>query len=256
MDTHLFSTYSGCQESIRWIQKTSRLSCPQSSLVICCIVCIFGLKLTCVSKDYDLGLRPMTFHALLGDGIFTQDGVDWKASRQLLRPQFASNREQNFVEIQECVERLVNQISVKGQIVDLQPLLFKLTFETTMFLLFGERANGLKGVTEKESTFANAFNLAQDYLSHRGRLGHMYWLFNNKEFRDACKICHDFIDEAVGQALEASKSKLCEDEDENNYIFIDALVRQTQNQITLRDQCLNILLAGRDTTGCCLSWTL
>ncbi|KAI1265358.1 cytochrome P450 [Xylariaceae sp. FL1019] len=205
--------------------------------------------------DYDLGLRPMTFHALLGDGIFTQDGANWKASRQLLRPQFASNRAQNFTEIQECVERLVHQISAQGPVVDLQPLFFRLTFETTMFLLFGEHANELKGVTEQESTFADAFNLAQDYLAHRGRLGHMYWLFNNKEFRGACKTCHDFIDKAVGKTLETTKLKIGENEDEGNYIFIEALVRQTRNPIVLRDQCLNVLLAGRDTTGCCLSWT-
>ncbi|KAI0399301.1 cytochrome P450 [Xylaria palmicola] len=207
-------------------------------------------------NDYDLGLRPMTFRALLGNGIFTQDGAEWKHSRQLLRPQFASNRKQNFVEIQECVERLVASIPA-GDAVDLQPLFFKLTFETTMFLLFGEYAYDLNGVTEQESTFANAFNLGQDYLAHRGRLGHMYWLFSGKKFRDACRTCHTFIDEVVGKALRASEDKgqHREADSEGNYIFIDALVQQTQDPIVLRDQCLNILLAGRDTTGCCLSWT-
>ncbi|KAI1272030.1 cytochrome P450 [Xylaria sp. FL0933] len=206
-------------------------------------------------SDYDLGLRPFTFRALLGSGIFTQDGAEWKHSRQLLRPQFASNRAQNFIEIQECVERLITEILVEdGVQVDLQPLFFKLTFETTMFLLFGRHAYGLKGLTEQESTFAKAFNLAQDYLAHRGRLGHMYWLFNSREFHDACKTCHSFIDEAVGKALAVSESK--SDKTDDEYIFIEALVQQTRDPIVLRDQCLNVLLAGRDTTGCCLSWTL
>ncbi|KAF2963475.1 hypothetical protein GQX73_g10098 [Xylaria multiplex] len=206
-------------------------------------------------NDYDLGLRKMTFQALLGSGIFTQDGAEWKHSRHLLRPQFASNRAQNFVQIQECVERLVRSIPADGE-VDLQPLFFKLTFETTMFLLFGEYAYDLEGVTEHESSFASAFNLAQEYLAHRGRLGHMYWLFNGKPFRDACKICHDFIDTAVAKALAASEGKSQNSqEEEGNYIFIDALVQQTRDPIVLRDQCLNVLLAGRDTTGCCLSWT-
>ncbi|KAI0866205.1 cytochrome P450 [Xylaria cubensis] len=207
--------------------------------------------------DYDLGLRPMTFRALLGNGIFTQDGAEWKHSRQLLRPQFASNRAQNFIEIQECAERLVDQIPIEGE-VDLQPLFFKLTFETTMFLLFGKYAYDLNGVTEQESTFAEAFNLAQDYLAHRGRLGHMYWLFSGKKFNDACKTCHSFIDEAVGMALKASEgesnSQHNQFDDEGSYIFIDALVQQTRNPIVLRDQCLNILLAGRDSTACCLTW--
>jgi cytochrome P450 len=40
------------------------------------------------------------------------------------------------------------------------------------------------------------------------------------------------------------------------YVFIDALVRETRDKKALRDQCLNVLLAGRDTTACCLTWTL
>ncbi|KAK3182172.1 hypothetical protein K4F52_006541 [Lecanicillium sp. MT-2017a] len=57
--------------------------------------------------------------------------------------------------------------------VDLQPLLFKLTFDTTMFLLFGESvaSEDWGQVAGQESEFAKAFNLSQEYLSYRGRLG-------------------------------------------------------------------------------------
>lgn len=211
--------------------------------------------------DYDLGLRPATFNALLGSGIFTQDGEAWKQSRQLLRPQFASNRTQNYTEIQQRVERLIAAVPPDG-IADLQPLFFKLTFETTMFLLFGDHASNLGNTTDKEADFAEAFNLAQEYLAHRGRLGHLYFLYTDKKFRDACGTCHRFIDEAVGKALAASTEKQqrqqreAVNEDDGNYVFIDALVQRTRDPIVLRDQCLNILLAGRDTTGCCLTWTM
>ena len=39
-------------------------------------------------------------------------------------------------------------------------------------------------------------------------------------------------------------------------MFIDALIQETRDKKELRDQCLNVLLAGRDTTACCLTWTL
>jgi cytochrome P450 len=45
-------------------------------------------------------------------------------------------------------------------------------------------------------------------------------------------------------------------EDDGNYVFVEALVQQTRDPRVLRDQCLNVLLAGRDTTACCLSWTV
>ena len=148
--------------------------------------------------------------------------------------------------------------------VDLQPLCFKLTFDTTMFLLFGDSVSAMDWdrVSGQESKFAEAFTTAQDYLSHRGRLGPFYWLLNDKTFREACKTCHQFVDEAVAKALDASSEKKghpgdhVDASEKGGYVFIDALVQQTRDPQVIRDQCLNLLLAGRDTTGCCLTWTL
>lgn len=211
-------------------------------------------------EDFSLGLRPKHFAPLMGSGIFTQDGAAWRHSRALLRPQFTSNRYQNFEEMKKSVESLVDQIS-PDSIVDLQPLFFRLTFDTTTFLLFGKTLSSLQSsdIAGKESEFAAAFNLGQDYLSHRGRLGDLYWLANTPEFWRACKTSHRFVDDAIQTALddaEKPKSKETEDEDSKNYVFIDALIQETRNKKELRDQCLNVLLAGRDTTACCLTWTL
>lgn len=157
------------------------------------------------------------------------------------------------------MQDLINSVPGDGSTVDLQPLFFKLTFDTTMFLLFGDSVLDLDWgkVAGQESSFAQAFNLAQDYLAHRGRLGQFYWLLNDRAFRDACKRCHQFVDEAVDKALRPSGKAQEKDREElrSNYSFIDALAEQTQDRQVLRDQCFNVLLAGRDTTGCCLSWS-
>ncbi|KAJ8116574.1 hypothetical protein OPT61_g2020 [Boeremia exigua] len=204
--------------------------------------------------DFDLGLRPIHFAPLLGSGIFTQDGPAWKHSRALLRPQFASNRTQNFEEIKKCVENLLQQVPADGSI-DLLPLFFRLTFDTTTFLLFGKTTSSLAShkVAGEESQFAKAFNIAQRYLSHRGRLGLFYWVANTPDFRKACKTSHNFVDTEVQKALDAfEEGKTAPG---RQYVFVDALVRETQDKKALRDQCLNVLLAGRDTTACCLVWT-
>lgn len=208
-------------------------------------------------KDYGLGLRSVHFYPLMGSGIFTQDGAEWKHSRDLLRPQFMSNRLQNLEQIKQSVQELIDCIPASGE-VDLQPLFFRLTFDTTTFLLFGRSMSALasKEVAGQESEFANAFNVGQDYLAHRGRLGEFHWLMNDGTFRRACKVCHIFIDNAVKQALEESKHQTPEAAEKKPYVFIDALIQETQDPKVLRDQCLNVLLAGRDTTACCLSWTL
>lgn len=194
----------------------------------------------------------------MGSGIFTQDGATWKHSRALLRPQFSSNRYQNFEEIKKCVENLINRIPKDG-IIDLQPLFFRLTFDTTTFLLFGETLSSLQNIeiAGQESEFAQAFNLGQEYLAHRGRLGPFYWIANTPEFRRACRASHHFVDHAIQKALDTdlTRPKILVDEMKEQYVFIDALIQETKNKKELRDQCLNVLLAGRDTTACCLTWT-
>lgn len=167
------------------------------------------------------------------------------------------NRSENFEQIQTCVGHLISSIPSDG-IVDLQPLFFRLTFDTTTYLLFGKCMSALSSedVAGQETEFADAFNLGQDYLSHRGRLGNFYWLLNDRAFRKACDTCHRFVDSAVRTALEGEEEQEDIRQEKSNYVFINALIQETRDPKVLRDQCLNILLAGRDTTACCLSWTL
>ncbi|KAF2118617.1 cytochrome P450 [Lophiotrema nucula] len=205
-------------------------------------------------KEFGLGARRATFYPLLGDGIFTQDGSAWKHSRDLLRPQFLGNRAQNYTQMQEAVDKLIALIP-DGQPVDLQPLFFRFTLETTTFLLFGKSIGALDdryetGVAGKESEFAQAFTVSQDYLAERGRLGDLYWLIGGPKFWRACRTVHHFVDSMVQSRIGVKESV------DSKYVFIDALLEETQDVFTIRSQVLNILLAGRDTTACCLTWTL
>lgn len=136
-----------------------------------------------------------------------------------------------------------------------------MTFDTTLFLLFGDSVSETSwdSVSGQESEFSRAFTVAQQYLARRGRLGPWYWLCGDRTFKKACTVCHRFVDEAVTKALEASPDKTVKEGTQNEKgsdAFIDALVQETRDPQVIRDQCLNLLLAGRDTTGTCLGWTL
>lgn len=189
----------------------------------------------------------------------------WKHSRDLLRPQFTMNRAENLAQIQDAVEKLLAHIS-KSDLVDLQPLFFRLTLETTTFLLFGESIGALDltgqrtGPASEEEDFAEAFTIAQDYLAQRGRLGNLYWLINGPRFWRACRTVHKFIDSMIEGRLEAAKATQLGDEESlgkvGKYIFLDALLQETHDIFTVRSQVLNLLLAGRDTTACCLTWAV
>ncbi|KAK7525118.1 cytochrome P450 [Phyllosticta citriasiana] len=212
-------------------------------------------------KEFGFGVRRPTFFPLLGDGIFTQDGSAWKHSRELLRPQFAKNRAQHFEQIQAAVQKLVDQIP-NGQPVDLQPLFFRFTLDTTTYLLFGESIGSLDATesshesASEEADFTEAFTVAQDFLAQRGRLGDLYWLIGGPKFWRACKTVHGFVDSMVRERLENSnKNNAALSGTESKQVFLDSLLLEKQDVFTIRSQLLNVLLAGRDTTACCLSWT-
>lgn len=114
----------------------------------------------------------------------------------------------------------------------------------------------------KSEEFANAFNVAQAFLARRGRLGPLYWLIGGREFDEACGVVHGFVNGIIGEALAtySTKEDKGEGEDEEKgdaeFGFLGALIRESRDPVFLRDQTLNVLLAGRDTTACCLTWAM
>ena len=176
----------------------------------------------------------------------------------MLRPLFSLNRVNIFTQVEERTEYLVNCIPTK-EFVDLQPLFFQFTFDTTTFLLFGKSMNSLKAIStqgdanSREAEFSEAFRISQDFLHRRGRLGDLHWLIGGKEFRKSCSTVHRFIDEAVEEALSAAYQ---DGQAKDVKSFLEALIKESRDPKVLRDQLLNVMLAGRDTTACCLTWTL
>ena len=210
-------------------------------------------------KDFGLGAREQNFRPLLGRGIFTQNGAEWKYSRDLLRPIFNHQRTDYFTQIKKAVENLLIRIQEDAcdGFVDLQPLFFLLTLDVTTAAVLGKSTNSLQDKGGKIGLqFAKAFDEGQHYLANRGRLGDFYWVIGGKKFKDACNFVHEFVDKIVEATLHQGTISDGDGPRTEGYLFIDALIRQTKDATVIRDQLVNVLLAGRDTTACLLSWTL
>ena len=153
------------------------------------------------------------------------------------------------------MDNLVSCIPLDGKPVDLQPLFFRFTLDTTTALLFGESVYCLKAKdSSDEQAFAESFNVAQDYLVQRYRLLDLYYLIGGQKFKNACTSTHRFVDEIAARGLRTLEES--DHEKPDRYLFLDIIAQNSPTKIALRDQLLNILLAGRDTTACLLSWTL
>ncbi|KAI9820833.1 MAG: hypothetical protein M1826_000858 [Phylliscum demangeonii] len=228
-------------------------------------------------RDFELGpIRRGNFDALLGQGIFTQDGKAWEHSRALIRPQFAREQVSDLVLEERHVQNLMRALpadAVDGWTdpVDLQVLFFRLTLDSATEFLFGESVDSqLAELPARSSTssssaaspteqgFASAFDTAQGWLATRVRFNDLYWLVDNRGFRRACRQTHDFADQVVRRALhedrQREKAAAAAAGERQRYVFLDALAAETRDPRELRHQLLNILLAGRDTTASLLGW--
>lgn len=188
------------------------------------------------------------------DGIFTQEGSAWRNSRDMLRPQLQHKQYESLELFQTAVDDLIQRIEGSNGPVDLQPLFFRLTLDTTTAFLFGESVRSLiTPETVGEQTFSTAFNTAQQWVTKRFRLLDLYWLINGPEFRQACKDVHEFADQIIDRNLSPDRIG---DNEKGTYVFLDAVVHNSSDCTALRGQIINLLAAGRDTTACLLSWTL
>ena len=211
-------------------------------------------------KDYSLGLRDEALGPLLGTGIFNSDGEAWAHSRALIRPNFVRDQVADLEAFERHIQDLFKVLPRDGSTVDLQELFFRFTIDSATEFLFGKGVGSLRqqatGEVTNEVAFAKAFNAAQTAISMRSRLGLMRYVYSDKKGDEAIRFCHAYVDQFVDEAVKYREKldveKTASDRHEK-YVFLHELAKETRDKKRLRDELLNVLLAGRDTTASLLS---
>jgi cytochrome P450 len=188
---------------------------------------------------------------MLGEGIFTQDGRPWKHSRELLRRQFVRIHRQDSKVFDEHVENLISNLRSANGVVDLQPHFLRFTLATTTALIFGEPVVALPGA--ETDTFEKAFDYSSYISAIRLRLADLEWIYKPAKFRKACAVVKEYASHFVQLALD-DMEKNGEEAASERHAFILELYKEMQDPVLVRDQLVHVLIAGRDTTACLMSW--
>ncbi|OHE99548.1 cytochrome P450 [Colletotrichum orchidophilum] len=206
----------------------------------------------------------------LGDSIFTTDGDQWHASRQLIRPQFIKDRVSDLHCFESHIQTLFKAIAnggaldgedqvvsmdaVDGKVMDVSDLFFRYTLDVATDFLLGQDVKSLSTVKQE---FAEAFNevqRVQNILARAAKLKPFIPLFS---FRAGLKVINGFVNKFIERALRLSPEELAsKTKSDQGYTFLHELASFTRDRKALRDQLVAVLLAGRDTTASSLSWTL
>ena len=227
------------------------------------------------SADFDIGVhRTQSWKPLLGVGIFTSQGEQWKHSRALVRPQFT--REQ--VSDLDLAERHTADLIAKilpgedgwTETMQLQPLFYNFALDTVTEFLYGYSVHAqnparrhkmptLKGMDAPNLDELGAnFDKGKRWIEERGAFYKWYWLLTSKDFTHRCNEIHKLVDWFVQTRLQRVQAvtdpKLDDGSGRKKFILLNELAKATQNPLELRNESLSLLFAGRDTAGALLGW--
>ena len=186
----------------------------------------------------------------------------------MIRPSFTKAQVADLDALETHVQHFIDDLPRDGSTVDLQPLFFNLTLDYATEFLFGESVDSLlPNSSPANKAFAQSFDSAQLQVANRSRLGPLGPYLPNAKLKRSCEVVHAFVDRFVHKAVAYQKDlqaggklgdqekRVRDDEEKSRYVFLDELAKETVNPKQLRDELLNILLAGRDTTASLLSNT-
>lgn len=207
------------------------------------------------------------FHDLLGDGIFNADSQLWKEQRRLATIEMHSNR---FVKhslktmedlVQNKLIKLLDVVAESGEKLDLQEMLLRFTFDNICTAALGVDP-GCLGLNLPQVPFAKAFEEAAELTLIRFLVPPFVWkpmkLFGlgyEKRLKDAIAVTNDF----AGKTVRDRRNELDKHGNLNGRSdLLSRLIEIEQNDCFsdkfLRDFCISLILAGRDTSSVGLAW--
>jgi cytochrome P450 len=193
--------------------------------------------------------------AKLWSGIFTTDGTLWHNSRQLIRPQFVKDRLSDIDIFEAHTQVLISKLAGAKE-VDILDMMFRYTLDAATHFLLGASVDSLH---HPQTKFADAFYNAQRVQSIIARVGPLNWAVprNRMGFYDSIKTVDEFVSLYIDRALALSPEELSQKSNhDEGYTFLHAIAGYTRDRQMLRDQLVSVLLAGRDTTACTLTWAI
>ncbi len=194
-------------------------------------------------------VRHATLGPLMSDGIFTSDGEAWSYARRTIKPSLTRQLMTAFPLFESGTQSLLSKLPRDGTPVDLQPLVFQLTMDTTTEFLFGYAKVDPQQLIELDS----ALELTQAGMAPRSLAGRwMMDIVSSKQFFEACRAVHRIMENHVAKALtRLGLSK--EEEEEVDRTVLGALARRYTSGPLMADQIISLLVAGKDTTACLIS---
>lgn len=196
----------------------------------------------------------------------------------MTRPFFSRDRITDFDNFQRHADDVIRQLKKRlraGYAIDFQDAISRFTLDSATEFLFGHdvkslssdlpypyyvaRSNAVQSTAAAD--FAIAFAKSQHLIAQRSRIGWIWPLFEIFEDKTAqpMNVVNAFLDPIMKDAVEKHQSMPPgpkKDDVRDDETLLDHLVKLTNDRTVLKDEILNILIAGRDTTAATLTFVV
>ena len=234
------------------------------------------------SKNFSNYGKGSDFHEIFeafGVGIFNLDFDQWKQERTQLHSllkgkTFEISFQQNIQKkLENCLLPFLDHASKGAQVLDLQDILERFTFDITCTCLFGFDPNCLPNKFNElsEVAYVKAISVIEDTILSRHYIPKCFWklqkwlqIGQEKKYKVAKENLHKFLSKCITYSIgdeERRRLRNCEDFDESHYCWLKALMKEglgkeemVENEKYIRDNAFTLLAAGNGTISSGLSW--
>ncbi|KAJ0967507.1 hypothetical protein J5N97_024424 [Dioscorea zingiberensis] len=201
---------------------------------------------------------------VLGAGIFNSDGESWRLQRKKAHGLIAHHDFRVFLikstsaKVYSEFIPLLQRLAGREEVVDLQDLFLRFTFDATCQLVFGVNPRSLSP-DFPTIHFSKAMDDAMSAIFLRHSMPSWWWkLMRRLDVGEEKKLtrARKVMDQFITQAIEKKRESCGNGDGDLLASYIEdtrSMDTQEANQM-LRDTTMNLMLAGRDTTAAALTW--
>ncbi|XP_045822513.1 cytochrome P450 704C1-like [Trifolium pratense] len=201
---------------------------------------------------------------LLGDGIFTVDGEQWRHQRKSASYQFSTKLLREFsssVFKSNAVKLagIVSEAAISNNTIELQDLFMKSTLDSVFKVILGVELDTMCGTYREGTQFSTAFDEASEaimfrYVNFLWKVQRFLNIGSEAVLKKSLRVIDDYVYKVITSKIEQSQKP----QDNSLGLKGDILSRFLELNETdskyLKDIILSFIIAGKDTTAITLSW--
>ena len=159
---------------------------------------------------------------------------------------FLKTHYQDVKELSKPLDDLVTVLSSSNELIDFQRLFFRFTLATTTALILAQPADF---EDNEKNDLAGSFDHVSKNEYYAYGLTDPFLAYRPSQFLLACKNVKQYADGFVKRALQESGKERMETA-QGSLIFVEDLFEELKNPTLVRDQLVNVSLAGQNITAC------